>query len=279
MAGETHRLPEVAKFALMVVKAPLDDVLSYFRCFLGETNDNRDPKKFPHFREVRGPQIREERVFGLCGHGQVHPEYRDFYEIWGRFRVSTAPGRPDLVLIEGCQAHNEILSDILLAVYLRRPVYVFSSRIAWDLTSGVTPHLPYREPRGQPGEHLMARVYEGYERHTDRVFDDRDRTIWVSHDGSRWRFQNDGTPEPFEQVDAYGARLKADRLTRNMICAYMEAVGVDPERTFVGREVENAVLFSSQMEGDEIVVDPDVLADYARRMDDDGVTWGPNAAG
>lgn len=268
---------------MLVVQAPFEDVLSYFRCVYHEDDDQTENIRLRHrpYCEVRGPEIKAARTFGWCEYLQhgIHPDYRDFFAVWGRHRISTAPARPDLVLVEGFSSQNEILSDVLLAIYLQRPVYAFSSRIAWDQTLGLNHRAAYRPPNSPPGQHLMQRTYGGYQRLSDQSFDNRDRVVWVSHDGRRWHWVNSGQPETFEQAEAYTARRKADRLTRNMICDYMEAVGVDPERTLIERAVEDVVLFSTEMGGMPVKADADMLAAYKKQMDDTGVEWGPNATG
>lgn len=49
-----------------------------------------------------------------------------------------------------------------------------------------------------------------------------------------WTFYEEGTPLPFEQLDRYKYRLKKDRLTEEMICDYMNALGypIDDEKFF-----------------------------------------------
>lgn len=49
-----------------------------------------------------------------------------------------------------------------------------------------------------------------------------------------WTFYEGGTPLPFEQLDRYKYRLKKDRLTEEMICDYMNALGypIDDEKFF-----------------------------------------------
>lgn len=276
------RLPDVPKFAMLVVQAPFEDVLEYFRCVYHEQDDQSENLRLGRrpFCEVRGDDIAAARAFGYCEAKQygVHQDFEDFYRIWGRHRLSTAPGRPDLVLVEGVSAHNEILSDLQLAIFLQRPVYAFSSRIAWDPTSASAMKSAFDPPKGAPGEHVLRRTYGKYARLTDQSFDNRDRTVWVGYDGRRWRWQSSGEPETFEQVEAYTARRKADRLTRNMICDYMEAVGVHPERTLIDRDVENVVLFSTEYNAAMVKADPDMLAAYNHQMENDGVDWGSDAA-
>lgn len=54
------------------------------------------------------------------------------------------------------------------------------------------------------------------------------RTISVTRDQDRWRFDANGTVQDFEQVDAYKRRRIADRLTPGMLADYAAAFGLRP---------------------------------------------------
>jgi hypothetical protein len=64
-----------------------------------------------------------------------------------------------------------------------------------------------------------------------------ERSISVARDGSKWRFDANGPVQPFENVEAYGARRVADRLTSSMLVAYASAMGLAPfdEGFYAGR--------------------------------------------
>lgn len=53
---------------------------------------------------------------------------------------------------------------------------------------------------------------------------------WVSltQDGSSLHFEVNGTPQPFEDLDAYTRRRKTDRFTGAMLESYCRALGLDP---------------------------------------------------
>jgi len=55
----------------------------------------------------------------------------------------------------------------------------------------------------------------------------RVRLIQLINDGGRWTFDLAGEVQPFEEVEAYGARLKRDRFTPEMLERYCQALGVD----------------------------------------------------
>jgi hypothetical protein len=50
---------------------------------------------------------------------------------------------------------------------------------------------------------------------------------WLQ-DGDRPKFAEQGAPLPFEQVATYKARRMRDRLTKNLVLGYAEALGVRP---------------------------------------------------
>ncbi|MFI4898466.1 MAG: hypothetical protein ACIARR_11645 [Phycisphaerales bacterium JB059] len=52
-----------------------------------------------------------------------------------------------------------------------------------------------------------------------------ERSVLLIHDGS-WEFHESGAPLAFENLDAYTARRKRDRLTPDILRAYGEAIGV-----------------------------------------------------
>ncbi|MDP9459352.1 MAG: hypothetical protein M3Q22_03555 [Actinomycetota bacterium] len=69
------------------------------------------------------------------------------------------------------------------------------------------------------------------------------RSVSVAHDGSRWRFDADGTEQDFETPDRYTARRVRERFTSDMLAGYCAALGVRPfDEDFYGPD---ALLFTS----------------------------------
>lgn len=63
------------------------------------------------------------------------------------------------------------------------------------------------------------------------------RTVSVAHDGNRWRFDADGTPQDFEIPDAYTRRRIRARFTSDMLAQYCAALGIHPfDDAFYGPE-------------------------------------------
>lgn len=54
------------------------------------------------------------------------------------------------------------------------------------------------------------------------------RTISVTADGNRWRFDANGAVQEFERTEAYSARRIRDRFTSEMLAQYCRALGVEP---------------------------------------------------
>jgi hypothetical protein len=54
-----------------------------------------------------------------------------------------------------------------------------------------------------------------------------ERTVSVSFDGGRWRFDANGAVQPFEEVERYDRRRISDRLTPAMLENYCRSLGID----------------------------------------------------
>lgn len=54
------------------------------------------------------------------------------------------------------------------------------------------------------------------------------RTVSVTQDGTRWRFDQGGTVQDFEDLAAYRRRRVVDRFTLSMLIDYAAALGVHP---------------------------------------------------
>ena len=53
------------------------------------------------------------------------------------------------------------------------------------------------------------------------------RSISVSNDGGRWRFDANGEPLDFEQLERYKARQIRERFTPEMLEEYLTALGIN----------------------------------------------------
>ena len=54
------------------------------------------------------------------------------------------------------------------------------------------------------------------------------RAISLVRDGARWRLDLTGTPQDFEDIEAYSRRKVADRFTDEMLIDYAAALGLEP---------------------------------------------------
>lgn len=61
---------------------------------------------------------------------------------------------------------------------------------------------------------------------TRRKFLNYERTISVAYDDGKWRFDANGTIQPFENVKQYSARRVADRFTGEMLQEYCHSLGI-----------------------------------------------------
>ena len=66
------------------------------------------------------------------------------------------------------------------------------------------------------------------------------------YDSGRWEFNQDGDQQPFEQTERYAAKSVRDRFDREMLLAYLGAVGImadDPAFWIGGTLLQNRVTF------------------------------------
>lgn len=82
-------------------------------------------------------------------------------------------------------------------------------------------------------------------------------------DSGRWSFELSGSEQPFEEADAYRARLKRDRFTRPLLIRYLSALGIHAgSPDFFG---SSATLFESQNEYEPRTLTlAEVRAEYGR---------------
>jgi hypothetical protein len=62
------------------------------------------------------------------------------------------------------------------------------------------------------------------------------RSVSVAFDGDRWRFDANGSIQPFEDIDCYNKRDVVDRFTPAMLAEYAAALGINAfsERFYAG---------------------------------------------
>lgn len=90
----------------------------------------------------------------------------------------------------------------------------------------------------------------------------RERSIGVMNDGSRWKFWAEGNTQPFEEVGQYRARKVRERFTCDMLERYCAALGIYPfsEAFFGSRGL--VVSIPDQWSP----LDPSMSLDDARRL-------------
>jgi hypothetical protein len=55
------------------------------------------------------------------------------------------------------------------------------------------------------------------------------RTVYTYAEDGRWAFDTIGNQLPFEHPEAYSARLKRERLTRDLLVEYLAEFGINPD--------------------------------------------------
>lgn len=105
------------------------------------------------------------------------------------------------------------------------PVHVLSGRLGGR--GVVTTCVPHTMSRTRSGGRYGAVMFEvvapdsNAPGHSHGV-----RTVAAANDGGRWVFYAYGEPQPFEEPEAYGARIKRDRFTSHMLDRYCRALGL-----------------------------------------------------
>lgn len=82
------------------------------------------------------------------------------------------------------------------------------------------------------------------------------RTVYSYAADGRWDFNAFGEVQPFEQTQAYTARLKRDRMTREMLIDYLDHFGIYPDdgtsfgRSVVVRQIVEWTSYTNSLAGE-----------------------------
>lgn len=89
---------------------------------------------------------------------------------------------------------------------------------------GVTALRACATPAGARFPAVMLEVYDTPQ--AGATEDGYRRSIAAANDGGNWVFDQSGTPFAFEDVARYGARIKRDRFTPDMLANYLGRLGI-----------------------------------------------------
>jgi hypothetical protein len=166
-----------------------------------------------------------------------------YYPMLPGFLVSTPAGRPDLTLIE-CPPSESLHRALPM---LDGRLDIFAAESGFE-TSRMQAHEFHVWRGGRMIRSASA--------------------VW-GFGKNRWRWREEGAPEPWEDLAAYKARRMADRITRPLLFAYAREWGIDPERHLFGRALENTVLIEGgavMNAADDRPRTTEFQAEYARAL-------------
>jgi hypothetical protein len=144
-----------------------------------------------------------------------------FPECLAALEPLTGGARPRELLVEASEEWTAYFDCSIRGTDAVSAVGHLSQTIGCEgLAVRAVPHIPTPEPG-----RLGAIQFEMFAPHRTGFLNYL-RTIAVTHDGRRWRFDTWGEAQPFEETAAYAARRVKDRFTSDMLERYCEAVGV-----------------------------------------------------
>ncbi|HEX4400965.1 MAG TPA: hypothetical protein VHZ98_06535 [Galbitalea sp.] len=98
------------------------------------------------------------------------------------------------------------------------------------------------------------------------------RTVYSYAADGRWEFNVYGVEQPFEQTEAYSARLKRDRFTREMLMDYLAHFDIHPDdvakfgRSVVVRQIVNWKTYTNSLAGEREYLGMPLVDDEASRI-------------
>ncbi|MCW3783547.1 hypothetical protein OM960_18570 [Defluviimonas sp. CAU 1641] len=256
MTSGGERLPDQAKLGFFLVEAPLKTVESLFRGIVLEIKRNMievqgEPDK--PYSMLREDRARIGEPFDYAFQYDVDRErflrkpqwYQNLFPLRGIFRLSRVRSNLELVLVEfEGLGGTWPLFDLNISIVSGAVVYKFSSTTRYTIYDSSPSYDPPRIPSQPVAFNSMSLVRP----------DGLVRSITAGKQNGKSFFRQYGDPLPFENPDHYKKRIKTERFNRNILCDYLEALGVDPEATFDRRELDDPVLFTIDPDGE--LLDP-----------------------
>lgn len=232
------RLPDIPRIAVQLIQTDIEQVEAYFRGKYLDLKLNsieiqgEDPQPYSI---LRGSEAGAENQFQHPGEIPYlkYAWVRERFKTWGLHRISRPRSNPEFVMIEGNGNLTQFFVSDHMAQAFDQPVYTFFSAIGWDDFDAHLYSPEFKLPKGELFTHEFSA-----KRGTKL------RDVLAIHDEGRYQFRQTGEPEWFERIEHYECRKIKDRLNRNVICEYLERMGIDPEGTFERRELDDAVLFT-----------------------------------
>lgn len=261
-ASDAPRLPGIARFHVCFVEAELDEVAAYIRGEATGAYENGvadgDPRPMRVY-ELHGTDAGIDRRFGpeadYLGRLPGYDFLETTFPLRGWRRISRVRSNPRFVMWENHLDDIQIQTEYNLQYWTGGTVYRVFSQIA-----------PYPL---DPAQAAWLSVNYAAPGHIIKMLQaDRMRSVsYGQHSAGRKSFWQKGAPWGFEDVARYAARPPRDRLTRNVICGYLDHLEIDPEATFERRELDDPILFTTDHEGTPAWTHPDEALRYRRGLE------------
>lgn len=237
------------------IEADIEQVASYFRGLLLMRNYNAEHGcglDVRSYRILRGADAKFGEDVGQIEQYRYlrHDWARNFYAVWGEARIARVSSSPNLVVVEFGGGIPPSQQFVEMNKFLQCPILEIQSWIGLDKR-----YVNLFQPAPEI-------VKEESFIHSFQYHGERHRFVSALREGTRYKFDQSGTPLPFENPDHYTRRLIKDRLNRDIIVEYMEALGVDTEGVFLRGEVEDVMLFTEGDAGEDFSDRTDDLERY-----------------
>ena len=194
---------------------------------------------------LRGAVARVDEYFGdilRVLHGD-REWYKFYFNVYGLMRISRPRSNPQLTVVEGSDNRSWPLIPKDASLFLGCRVHYVYSQIGYDISNldprAQGPYIPEAETR-----ECFAHIWATYDNGC------LVRRVAAYYELKKYRFNEEGVPLYFEDPEKYNMRLVRDRLNRQLICEYLDALGIDPEGTFERRELVDPVLFTVDKAGE-----------------------------
>lgn len=215
----------------LLVEAPLETVLSYFRGHCAHIAKEGIGIRY----EVTGADAGIKQPFGPDHVDAPYDWLEERFPLRGRYRASVVASNPRFVLVEIYCNLNQPYFEEEMADWTEANVYKFYSHI------GHNPMLDAPNPIHLqtvfPSNGFWSRV------------DKKVRYLGVEKNDGRWKVFEDGELAAFETPGHYKKRLISNRMNRSILFEYMSKLGLDPYGIFERRELKDAVLYTSDCKG------------------------------
>ena len=193
----------------------------------------------------------------------ISPVWKN-HSLHGITRIARVRSAPQLTFIEDFDSDIFDFHTLrILALYCTSPVVLFRSVIAAPL---------FIRDTKPPQSVVEAWVPEFFQETHVAYEDGRTRYLSVHRDNvpasekkkRSWNYhlEEKGDMAWFECPQDYSPRLLRDRFSRSTICRQLSRMGIDPERTIDGRELDDPVLFTEGNDGTSVAEFPADMASY-----------------